>query len=99
MIGQALADPVVREWFDGPWQQVRNEQEIILPGEGSPRRPDRVMTCGDRAVVVDYKFGEHDTARYKRQIEEYCALLRDMGYARTEGYLWFVRLGKIERVV
>ncbi len=57
------------------------------------------MTCGDRAVVVDYKFGEHDTARYKRQIEEYCTLLRDMGYARTEGYLWFVRLGKIERVV
>lgn len=99
MIDRALADPVVREWFDGPWQQVRNEQEIILPGEGSPRRPDRVMTSGDRAVVVDYKFGEHDTARYKRQIGEYCALLRDMGYARTEGYLWFVRLGKIERVV
>ena len=99
MIDRALADTVVREWFDGPWQRVRNEHDIILPGEGSPRRPDRVMTDGDRAVVVDYKFGEHDAARYRKQIEDYCALLRGMGYSRTEGYLWFVRLGKVERVV
>jgi len=97
-IAGALADPIVREWFGGRWQRVRNEQEIIIPGSSSPRRPDRVMTDGERAVVVDYKFGEHDPARYRRQIADYCALLRQMGYARTEGYLWFVRLGKIERV-
>ncbi|MDE7006221.1 MAG: CRISPR-associated protein Cas4, partial [Alistipes sp.] len=60
--------------------------------------PDRVMIDGERAVVVDYKFGDHDAARYRRQIGDYCALLRDMGYGRTEGYLWYVKLGKIERV-
>lgn len=97
-IAQALADPVAREWFGGRWQRIRNEQEIIIPGASSPRRPDRVMTDGERAVVVDYKFGEHDPARYRRQIADYCALLRQMGFARTEGYLWFVRLGRIERV-
>ena len=25
-------------------------------------------------------------------------LLRQMGYTRTEGYLWYVRLGRTERV-
>lgn len=99
MIDEALADPVVREWFDGPWQRVRNEQEIILPGDDSPRRPDRVMIDGERAVVVDYKFGEHDAARYRRQISDYCTLLQQMGHPRTEGYLWYVKLGKIEKVV
>ena len=97
-IARALGDPTVREWFDGHWQRIRNEQEIVIPGDNSPRRPDRVMTDGDRAVVVDYKFGERDAARYRRQIGDYCALLREMGYARTEGYLWYVKLGKIERV-
>ena len=98
MIADALADPVAREWFDGSWQRVRNEQEIVIPGSSSLRRPDRVMIDGERAVVVDYKFGEHDPARYRRQIADYCALLRQMGHPRTEGYLWFVRLGRIERV-
>ena len=97
-VALALADPVAREWFGGRWQRIRNEQEIIIPGASSPRRPDRVMTDGEHAVVVDYKFGEHDPARYRRQIADYCALLRQMGYTCTEGYLWFVRLGRIERV-
>lgn len=98
MIAQALADPVAREWFDGHWQHIRNEQEIIVPGNVPTRRPDRVMIDGERAVVVDYKFGEHDAPRYRRQIGDYCALLRSMGYTRTEGYLWYVKLGKIEKV-
>ena len=97
-IARALADPTAREWFDGHWQRIRNENEIIIPGQPTTRRPDRVMIDGERAVVVDYKFGEHAPARYRRQIGDYCALLRDMGYGRTEGYLWYVKLGKIERV-
>ena len=55
LVEKALADPVTAEWFGGRWQVVRNENEIILPGSGTTRRPDRVMTDGERAVVVDYK--------------------------------------------
>ena len=66
---------------------------------GTTRRPDRVMIAGDRAVVVDYKFGDRDAERYRRQIGGYCTLLRGMGYARVEGYLWYVRRGEVERVV
>ena len=64
MVAQALGDPLARSWFDGSWDCVRNEQTIVVPGETTVRRPDRVMTHGDRAVVVDYKFGELQAARY-----------------------------------
>ena len=98
-IARALELPEVREWFGGGWTRVRNEQEIIIPGSASTRRPDRVMVAPDgRTVVVDYKFGELDAERYRRQIREYLRLLRDMGQQPVEGYLWYVRLGKVEKV-
>ena len=98
MIARALDNPVAREWFGGGWQRVRNENEIIVPGAGSARRPDRVMIRGTRAVVVDYKFGSREPERYRRQVREYLGLLRQMGYAECEGYLWYVKLGTIEKV-
>lgn len=98
MIHQALSDPKVGEWFDGSWEVVRTEAEIIVPHEHNIRRPDRVMIRGAEAVIVDYKFGERDTAAYKRQIIRYRDLLRAMGYTQVSGYLWYVKLGKIEQV-
>ena len=55
------------------------------------------MIDKDRAVVVDYKFGERSKSHHK-QIALYCTLLEQMGY-KAEGYLWYVREGDIERVV
>jgi predicted RecB family nuclease len=98
-VAAALEDTRAAEWFRGDWDVVRNEHDIVLPGDGRRRRPDRVMTRGRRAVVVDYKFGELEPEKYRRQIREYAELLRQMGYERTEGYLWFVRLQRIEKVV
>ncbi|WP_297830806.1 exodeoxyribonuclease V subunit beta [uncultured Rikenella sp.] len=93
----ALRDPVVAEWFSPEWEVVHSEREIIA-GQGV-RRPDRVMTRGrEQAVVVDYKFGALRKPGYGRQVEEYMSLLREMGYERVEGYLWFVELGEVERV-
>ena len=97
-IHEALSDPTVRSWFDGSWEVVRTEQEILSPRDRQIRRPDRVMTCGKRAVVVDYKFGETDPARYRRQIADYGRLLREMGYTEIEAWLWYVKLGKIEPI-
>ena len=98
MIDRALKHPEVREWFGGGWRQVRNESEIILPGSSSTRRPDRVMIGDGRVVAVDYKFGERDAGRYRSQMREYLRLLGEMGYEGVEGYLWYVKLGKIEKV-
>ncbi len=99
MVQQALGDPIVRSWFDGSWEQVMTERQIVLPRALQTRRPDRVMISGQRAVVVDYKFGERHAARYRDQIKAYCELLRKMGYTEVEGWLWYVKLGKIESVV
>ena len=98
-VDEAFADERVREWFGDGWDRVRNETAIVVPHDSRLRRPDRVMVRGDRAVVVDYKFGELDAERYRRQLGEYAGLLRRMGYTRTEGYLWYVRRKKIERVI
>ena len=102
-IARALEHPVVREWFGGGWQRVRNEHEIVIPAGNGPgnrtiRRPDRVMTAGRRAVVVDYKFGLREKESHRRQIGEYCDLLRQMGYTDVAGYLWYVKRGNIEKV-
>ena len=98
MIARTFEDPLVHGWFDGSWTEVRNEHEIIVPGDASVRRPDRVMTRGTEAVVVDYKFGALETERHRRQVASYLALLRRMGYTEVSGYLWYVKLGTIERV-
>ena len=98
MVQEALSNPVVGSWFDSGWE-VRNEHQIILPNSGALRRPDRVMISGSRAVVVDYKFGELHADRYRRQIGEYVSLLQKMGYTEVEGWLWYVKQGKVEQVV
>jgi ATP-dependent exoDNAse (exonuclease V) beta subunit len=95
-VEKIFENATVREWFGSSWQSVRNECDIIAPGVGI-KRPDRVMIDGERAVVVDYKFGERSNT-YHKQIALYCTLLEQMGY-KTEGYLWYVHEGDIERVV
>ena len=87
----------VKEWF-GEWDDVRTENDILRTGEGLTLRPDRVMIRGERAVVVDYKFGEEHSKQYSKQVERYMALLQEMGYTRTEGYLWYLSAGKIVKI-
>lgn len=93
-----MANPTVREWFDGSWDDVRNENDIIVPG-GKGYRPDRVMTKGSKAVVIDYKFGLARRTEYDGQVRRYGDLLKEMGYTEMSGYVWYVNLGEIERVM
>ncbi len=97
-----LQDPVVASWYDQEWDYILSERDIIHPTQGAlaveVRRPDRVMIRGDRAVVVDYKFGEQDPATNRKQLRRYMELLHRMGYRQVEGWLWYVRLGRTEAV-
>ncbi len=95
-IGQTLASTVAGEWFDGDWTLVRREINIIVPTRGM-LRPDRVMIRGRQAVVVDYKFGEAKSS-YAKQVAEYAAMLRNMGYDDVRGYIWYVKSGEIVEV-
>ena len=96
VIEAAFRHPQVRGWFDGTWTEVRNENDIIVPAAtASLRRPDRVMIRGGKVVVVDYKFGQKENTYYGRQVWGYMDLIRQMGYAEVEGYIWYVEMGKV----
>lgn len=101
-VEQALSNPQVATWYDTPWDHLLNERDIIRPKLSEAgvdvKRPDRVMIKGEDAVVVDYKFGAAEAAENRRQMAEYMQLLRRMGYKNIEGWLWYVRQGKVEPV-
>ena len=95
-VTDTLDNSVAGEWFDGSWQELHRERNILRPNATS-KRPDRVMTRGGEAVVIDYKFGEENNA-YHRQIAEYIEILEQMGYTSVKGYIWYVPTGKIVQI-
>lgn len=95
-LAELLRAEEVKAWYDGS-ARVLNEVEILF-GKGLSRRPDRVMIKAGRVTVVDYKFGERQDKRYPEQVRNYLRLIREMGFERVDGYLWYVALGKIEAV-
>ena len=86
-----------RHWFDGSFR-VLNEASIVS-GQGEIFRPDRVLVSrdGSRVVVIDYKFGQ-PYAAHKRQVRDYVTLLRGMGYASVEGWLWYLKTDEVVQV-
>ncbi|MBQ5727218.1 MAG: UvrD-helicase domain-containing protein [Alistipes sp.] len=98
VISREFARDCVKEWFSDGWEAIRNEQDIICGSTIGTRRPDRVMTKGCRAVIVDYKFGNEPSGEYVKKMRLYMDLLRQMGYDEVEGYLWYMTIGKIEKV-
>jgi len=87
--------PGVAQWFL-PHLQVLNEATILTPS-GEMYRPDRVVLDGQKAIVVDYKFGDTENKKIIAQVREYMALMQGMGY-QTEGYLCYHSLGKVDAV-
>ncbi len=99
LLHKRLQDARVRAWFSPQWT-LYNECTILstdAEGRVVERRPDRVMTDGQRFVVVDFKFGK-PRPEYRDQVGEYMNLLRQMGHREVEGYLWYVYTNKIETV-
>ncbi len=100
-IERCLSHPIAAKWFDGTWK-LFNECSILLRDEhGTPKtvRPDRVMTKGKHAVVIDFKFGRRNEAyRYEEQVRKYIRPLQKMGYRPVEGFLWYMYSGEIDSV-
>ncbi|MBQ9548208.1 MAG: UvrD-helicase domain-containing protein [Bacteroidales bacterium] len=81
------------DWFSGA---SRNEATVIDGRDGSEHRPDRVVfTPGGDVLIIDYKFGQEEEGRYRRQITRYMDLYRRMGYTSVQGYLWYVREDRV----
>lgn len=79
-------------WFSEEWE-VKNEISV-LSFNSSTLRPDRVMIKNDEVVVVDYKFGSESNS-YIKQIQRYVNLIKQMGYSKVTGYLWYVDTDKL----
>lgn len=98
IVGEALRQPEVSEWFSGRYE-LFNECTVLTVEDGVvvQKRPDRVMRSADKTIVVDFKFGE-PAAKHHRQVGAYMSLLRQMGFENVEGYLWYVTQQNIVRV-
>lgn len=74
-------------FFPASGVKVFNEYNII-DTDGKEHRPDRIVFLDGRTVVIDYKTGaEHK--EHRTQVENYCQLLRDMGYPNVSGELLY----------
>ena len=93
---KALSGEPVRDWYSGKYE-VLNETQLLHPAFGVSR-PDRVMLHGQNAVVVDYKFGDTEEQKHIRQVRHYVRLIKEMGYNRVKGYLFYVKSGKVIEV-
>lgn len=88
--------PETAHWFDQS-NRVLNEISILTPS-GAQYRPDRVIIRGTTATVIDYKFGKIESDDHVKQLEHYMTLIAQIGY-RTEGYLCYVSLQKVRKIV
>lgn len=91
-LANRLQSQQVREWFDPRWK-VFNECSILTYDDERQclveKRPDRVIYDGQQMIVIDFKTGA-ERAEHQRQVAEYMALLKDMGYPHVSGFLWYV---------
>ena len=99
IVSRALTLPEAADWFSGRYS-LFNECTILYrdnDGTISRMRPDRVMTDGERFIIVDFKFArEHD--KHHEQVKGYINRLHEMGHTNVEGYLWYVYENKIREV-
>ncbi|MFY9173570.1 MAG: UvrD-helicase domain-containing protein [Petrimonas mucosa] len=96
LLTSALSQPEVSGWYSGKYHVI-NETEVLHPVFGFSR-PDRIMIGDKETIVVDYKFGEREEEKYKRQVKHYLRLIREMGYDNVKGFIFYVKLGKVVEV-
>lgn len=84
----ALSHPVIAKWFVPNHHTTMLREQSILTQEGL-YRPDKILIEGTQAYVIDYKFGEHNDKKYRRQVKQYLSLLTQMGYTSPQGYIWY----------
>lgn len=81
-----------------PGIEIKNELEI-LTASGSILRPDRVVILNGGAVVIDYKTGKRNPAKYHAQMQEYEQALLSLGYASVKKILLYIHEQEAEIVI
>ena len=87
VLHKIMNDASLQPYF-APGVEVMNET-TIMNCDGQLRRPDRIVFLDDEVMVIDYKTGKENEV-YQQQLEEYCGLLREMGYKNVKSMLLYV---------
>lgn len=90
-----LKNSQIANWFSREWE-VHTEVAILLP-DGQENRIDRLLTCGKKAIVVDFKTGAH-AKRDEQQVLQYTEILRQMNFPDVNGYLLYLGNNEIVEV-
>lgn len=95
LLTQKLSQPAIAPWFANG-NNVMNEMSLI-DKDGSVHRPDRIIIKGNNVTVIDYKTGG-DHKGYRPQVSRYMRILKQMGFSKVSGYLWFIETDNIVEV-
>ena len=96
MLSERIAGKADLGWFPQQDATILNESTLI-DCDGSMHRPDRVILCDAKVVIVDYKFGEH-SRKYEIQLKRYSDIWRRMGYENVSAFLWYVHTDTVMEV-
>ncbi|TNF29828.1 MAG: hypothetical protein EP314_02240 [Bacteroidetes bacterium] len=94
-IGNLLEKSELRDLYT-PNVSVRNEADIQL-ASGEWIRPDRVVTAGKKAWVIDYKNGE-ERSEHVRQVQQYKSAVMELGFTDVDGLLVYLESEKVVRI-
>ena len=87
VLRKIMNDASLQPYFS-PGVEVMNET-TIMNCDGQLRRPDRIVFLDDEVMVIDYKTGQ-ENEEYQAQLDEYCDLLRMMGYNNVKSMLLYL---------
>lgn len=108
-IVRVITLPQTRAWFEHD-HKVLNETSLLTE-KGEIYRPDRIMLYPDGTIiVVDYKFTQHQSETYDRQIRNYVRLIQEamptyqiwqqtITTKKVLGYLLYADAKKVKQVV
>jgi ATP-dependent exoDNAse (exonuclease V) beta subunit len=96
LLEKRVREAAYRGWFPEDRESVMTETSII-DVDGQVYRPDRVVRCDGKIIIVDYKFGEPHPG-YESQLRKYSDVWERMGYNDVSAYLWYVHTGEIVAV-
>lgn len=80
-----------REYFSA---KSFNEKPILTP-EGTKLIPDKLVFLEQFLLVVDFKTGNR-LPEHKKQVQEYVHALKEMGYSKVRGEIYYTELMDVD---
>ena len=86
----------IKEWFSKA-TSIISEKDMILES-GVVKRPDKLFILDDRAILLDFKFGNQNN-KYIADISLYRDNLIKMGeFNQVDAYLWYAQDRKLQKI-